>query len=287
MAIRTITMICFGLLIETMAAQTAPGIHIPDKPENLAQLREINLDIWKPFSEAYATNDAEKYIGLHALDFIRANGGTWAATKNLNEYAVGVRKNFARNIAQNRKVTIDFTFFERAAGAETASERGIYRVSSTEKDSLPQFFYGQFHVFHRKIGGKWKIAVDYDSDENGTITAEQFNAGWPTEVLLASDAEKRLLGRRKRDSRRRRRLFRIFEKSQLGGRRRSLHPRRTDFPARTKRGRRPGSNSSGLGGFAKNPFPQNHAFGDKNHWLGGLGLGSLRRKIGGHRWQRI
>jgi ketosteroid isomerase-like protein len=175
-------------------AQTVTGLPSPDRTVRIdssaahrARLREINRDIWQPFSEAYAANDAEKYIALHAPNFIRGNGGMWAGVKNLEEYAASVRKNFAQNIAQNQKVGIDFTFFERVAGAETASERGIYRYNSMGKDGVPKFFYGQFHVFHRKINGKWKILVDYDSDENGTINAEKFNAGWPTEVLLAAD----------------------------------------------------------------------------------------------------
>ncbi len=176
--------------LSSMCASAQPTFHkiyIPDNPDNIARLREINRDIWQPFSEAYATNDAEKYIGLHAPDFIRANGGQWAGVRNLAEYGASVRKNFTRNTADYRKTTIDFTFFERAAGPETASERGIYRVTSTDKDSLPRYFYGQFHVFHRKVNGTWKIAVDYDSDEDGTINAQTFQAGWPTDVVRLAD----------------------------------------------------------------------------------------------------
>lgn len=164
-----------------------PKIHIPDDTENIARLKEINRDIWQPFSEAYATNDAEKYLGLHRPDFIRGNGGVWAGLRNLAEYAASVRKNFARNQTEQRKTVIDFTFFERVAEPDLASERGIYRVIYANKDGSRDSAYGQFHVFHRKTNGQWKIAVDYDSDENGSIGPENFEAGWPTGILNAAD----------------------------------------------------------------------------------------------------
>jgi hypothetical protein len=36
--------------------------------------------------------------------------------------------------------------------------------------------YGRFHTFARKTDGRWRIAVDYDSDENATVTADDFAA---------------------------------------------------------------------------------------------------------------
>jgi ketosteroid isomerase-like protein len=56
-------------------------------------------------------------------------------------------------------------------------------IKSTSKDGISQHFYGQFHVFHRKIDGVWKIAVDYDSDEDGTVDETDFEAGLPMDVF--------------------------------------------------------------------------------------------------------
>ena len=36
--------------------------------------------------------------------------------------------------------------------------------------------FGKFHVVLRKEGGTWKILVDSDSNEGGTITADLFMA---------------------------------------------------------------------------------------------------------------
>ncbi len=180
-------LILLFLLLPFLAlAQTKhlPSIHIPQDSANLQRLREINRDIWTPFSEAYATGDAERYVGLHTADFIRATGGKWAGVRNLDEYGADARSSFAKNKENGHSTEIAFTFFERAAGPETASERGIYRYTDIAKDGERSAFYGRFHVFLRKVDGTWKIAVDYDSDEDGSIGAGDFVAGLPPDVFV-------------------------------------------------------------------------------------------------------
>lgn len=164
-------------------AQTAPAVHISNDPEHLDRLRAINRDIWTPFSAAYAANDAVQYLNLHTPDLIRATGGKYAGVQTLDEYGAGVRQGVARRVADSTGITIDFTFFERIAGEETASERGVYRLTVTPKVGEARQYYGKFHVFHRKVEGVWKIAVDYDSNEDGAIGAADFDAGLPPDVF--------------------------------------------------------------------------------------------------------
>ncbi|MCP3798167.1 hypothetical protein NLX83_02745 [Allokutzneria sp. A3M-2-11 16] len=38
-------------------------------------------------------------------------------------------------------------------------------------------FHGRFHAFCRKNDGRWRIAIDYDSDEGGAVTGETFDSG--------------------------------------------------------------------------------------------------------------
>lgn len=172
-----------SLLTAMNGQRQFPEIHIPQDAGNIARLKEINRDIWVPFSEAYATNDADKYIALHTPDLIRATGGDGAEVKNLAEYGQSSQMHFQRNNADNREVEIAFNFFERIAGEDMASERGIYRFTSFGADGKRQHFYGRFHVFLRKMGGTWKIAVDYDSDEDGTIDEADFTAGLQPDVF--------------------------------------------------------------------------------------------------------
>jgi hypothetical protein len=38
-------------------------------------------------------------------------------------------------------------------------------------------FHGRFHTFARKLDGHWRFAVDDDTNDGGTVTAETFTAG--------------------------------------------------------------------------------------------------------------
>jgi ketosteroid isomerase-like protein len=172
--------ISFGQKENAPIEQKFPKIHIPQDAENLARVREIDKDIWTPFSEAYSANDAGKYLALHTPDLIRATGGQWSDVKDLGGYKTDVHQNFTE---PDRKIEIAFTFFERVAGESLASERGIYRYTAIAADGAQQHYYGKFHVFLRKIDGVWKIAVDYDSDEDGSIGEADFAAGLPPGVF--------------------------------------------------------------------------------------------------------
>jgi hypothetical protein len=170
-------------LVYTKDRKAFPNIHIPNTPENIARLKEINRDIWTPFSEAYATGNVDKYIALHTPDLIRGNGGDRAEVRSFDEYRLSSHSHFNYNKKNNRQVEIAFSFFERVANEQTASERGIYRYTVLFPDGGRQHYYGKFHVFHRRVNGLWKIAVDYDSDEDGSIGESDFAAGLPPSVF--------------------------------------------------------------------------------------------------------
>lgn len=142
------------------------------------QLEGINRDIWIPFSEAYANGDADKYISLHSRDFIRASGGANGGIFNLEKYAENSRAGFKRGKEAGFKTQIHFTFLERIASEEFASERGFYHYHSDNGKGESYDGYGKFHVVERFENGRWKILFDYDSNENGTIGKADFDAGF-------------------------------------------------------------------------------------------------------------
>jgi len=158
------------------ASPNLPAINIDPSPIATISFKEINRDIWQPFMEAYRSKKPEQYIALHAPDFIRASGGKSLHTSDLAQYAQSVRKSFLR-FEKELQVAISFSFFERTASKNTASERGIYRLTYIKADGTKEQYYGRFHVFLRKINGKWKIAVDYDTDDGEMIGETQFEAG--------------------------------------------------------------------------------------------------------------
>lgn len=169
------------------AEATYPTIHIPQDSANLARLKQINRDIWQPFSEAYADYDAAKLMSILTGDFIRATGGVEPDIKDFAAYREHVAQHFDWNKETGFRVKIAFTFFERAAGETAASERGIYRYTRIGADSTENSYYGRFHVIHKLVNGTWKIAVDYDSNEDWTISEGDFFAGRPTEVLAVPE----------------------------------------------------------------------------------------------------
>lgn len=138
-------------------------------------LRDINRDIWTPFSEAYASNDAAKYISLHSKEFVRANGGS-KSSLDLAGYAAQSERSFAWALDNGSRTSIEFRFFERFASATTASERGYFKYTSYPKEGAPWIGYGKFHVFLRKENGVWKILTDYDSDEGGKVGEADYKA---------------------------------------------------------------------------------------------------------------
>ena len=146
-------------------------------PETILRRKAIDHDVWLPFIDAYKNLDITKYLSLHTEDFIRATGGQNGSLRNKKEYSTSVQSQFTENKNNKQNIAIAFSFFERNANETTASERGIYRYSITHDNGETQHFYGKFHVFLRKINGIWKIVVDYDSDEDGTIGEEDFEKG--------------------------------------------------------------------------------------------------------------
>lgn len=163
---------------KTLFAAEAKPLRVATAPpdESRVFLQEINRDIWVPFMEAYATYDADKYIALHTTDFIRAQGDE-QSLRDLAGYKLRSRAGFQRGKEQGGQTRIDFRFFERFSDGKMASERGIYQYTYTPKEGDAWTGYGRFHVFLRKENGRWKIAVDYDSSDGGTVGEADFRAG--------------------------------------------------------------------------------------------------------------
>ena len=145
---------------------------------NADYLKEINRDIWLPFIEAYGTLDAEKYKSLQSEDFIRAEGSD-RRLPTYKEYFDNVAVWFSDVKKEGRKLSIEFRFVERFANGKVASERGIYQLKTFDATGkLTWTGYGKFHVFMRKLSEKWKIVVDYDSNEENTINEQTYLAAF-------------------------------------------------------------------------------------------------------------
>ncbi len=132
---------------------------------------EINKQIWEPFSQAYAMKDISLFGGIHHEDFIRVSGNN-KSIKDKSKYINQLAENWTDD---ERTLKIEFRFTERISSEGRASERGIYKLTVTTGINDPQFYFGKFHVILTKET-KWKLLMDYDSNEYGTIGKEDFLA---------------------------------------------------------------------------------------------------------------
>jgi ketosteroid isomerase-like protein len=139
-------------------------------------LRELNRDVWHAFVRAYGARDGKAFLAVHSPDLMRA-GGPEKQAYGYAEYAAQTEQWFAELIERGDDIAIEFRFDERIASGDLASERGVYRITASLTTGEQRVFYGRFHTFSRRAGGRWRIAVDYDSNEGGTVTEESFASG--------------------------------------------------------------------------------------------------------------
>jgi ketosteroid isomerase-like protein len=136
-------------------------------------LRQLNEDIWHPFRLAYSRLDAAAFLGLHAPELVRA-GGPAKQVLGFADYSDQIEKWFGELADRGSSVTISFRFVERIASNDLASERGIFRIGSKRADGDERTFYGRFHTYAHRTDGRWRICVDYDTDERSATLEEEF-----------------------------------------------------------------------------------------------------------------
>lgn len=137
-------------------------------------LDELNRDIWQPFRRTYGDRDLAGYLDLYDRDLIRA-GGPAGEVYGYDHLAAETTGWFAKVAANGDRLDIDFRFTERIAADGLASERGYYQITATLADGGTRVRYGRFHTFARQRDGRWRLVVDYDTDEPA-VTAESFAA---------------------------------------------------------------------------------------------------------------
>ena len=140
-----------------------------------ALLAELDRDVWQAFRRAYAARDVEAFLDVHRPDLIRA-GGPAQDVHGYDVYAAQTADFFAELTGRGDGIGIEFRFTERIAAGDLASERGVFRITVTPAAGEGRVFHGRFHTFSRREGGRWRIAVDYDTNDGGTVDAAAFAA---------------------------------------------------------------------------------------------------------------
>ncbi len=139
---------------------------------------EINKQVWEPFIASFNNHQTDAFMAVHSKDVVRSvrDGKiVW----NWDEYNKSQTKGDQNDLHTNRKRTLSLRFTERIANNDLAVEVGIYKTSYKMADGKTMDYFGRFHVVLRKENGIWKILVDTDSSENGTISEKDFLAAKP------------------------------------------------------------------------------------------------------------
>ena len=145
-------------------------------------LAELNRDLWHPFVAAYAALDPDAFIALNHTDVVHISGAGRQVT-GYADYTRQMREFFAMVAARGDRIGIEFRFHERIASGDLASERGLFRLSVVPADGELRTRYGRFHTVARKADGRWRFAVDYDTDEGADRAA--FDAAAAVDDLSA------------------------------------------------------------------------------------------------------
>ncbi|MDN5204126.1 nuclear transport factor 2 family protein [Fulvivirgaceae bacterium BMA10] len=141
------------------------------KAQEINVQKEIDKQVWKPFIEAFAEFDAEKFNALHTDDVLRAT--PWKLRVG-REYKNGNLEGFAKNRDKGTKRAIEFWFEHRVASTDVAYEVGYYKITVNREGEEERNYYARFHIVLKKIDSNWKIAQDWDTGKiNGVAVTEQ------------------------------------------------------------------------------------------------------------------
>lgn len=135
----------------------------------------INKDVWYNFMQAYQDLDAGLFNQIHTDDVIRVSvdrGEMYIG----QEYKDRNLEMFNRWNGERVRQKIEFSFFSRVQKGEWAHETGIFKLTRY-RGFQSKSYYGKFNVTLKKAQGTWKIYLDSDTNENGSIGEDDFLKG--------------------------------------------------------------------------------------------------------------
>jgi len=152
-------------------------VHAQNQTNSEIIFQKINEQVWNPFTETYGNNDPEGFLSIHSHDLLRVPRDS-RRISDYAEYYSRMKAWFNNEKSAGRTRSISFRFIERFHNNRNASEVGIFKVLSNVGTDDEKEFFGKFHVLLLNENGVWKILMDSDSSEGGTIGAEDFEKGF-------------------------------------------------------------------------------------------------------------
>src|SRR6185295_2671350 len=127
---------------------------------------EINEQVWKPFIENFNNRNNAGFMAVHSRDVVRSPRDS-KTIFGWDEYSRQLQQGQSKTPTGQRSIELRFT--ERIVKDNLAFDVGIYKTTFKPNNGTPRDSYGRFHVVLRKENAIWKILVDTDSSEGGTI----------------------------------------------------------------------------------------------------------------------
>jgi ketosteroid isomerase-like protein len=148
----------------------------PLAPEDVQ--RQIDREVWIPFLAASNAFDTDGFLAVQSRGMIRVSPDS-KEVYGLSRYQSEIREGFARARERGIVRTSEMRFLQRTASQDLAHETGYFRSQVTLTTGALRVRYSRFEMILRKEDGKWRILVDKDSAEGGTITEDAFLAAAP------------------------------------------------------------------------------------------------------------
>lgn len=140
--------------------------------------REIDAQVWIPMLAASNSFDADGFLAVQSRDLVRVSVDT-KEVYGQERYATEIRAGFRRAKERALKRTSEMRFLTRTQSGALAHETGIFRSEAVLPSGERRTRYTRFEMILRKEAGRWKILVDKDTAQNGTITEEEYRAAAP------------------------------------------------------------------------------------------------------------
>jgi ketosteroid isomerase-like protein len=153
-------------------------LHITSFAQSDSLQKQINEQVWKPFTKSFSSEDQESFKAIHSKNVTRVIQDD----ERVLDYS-GYFKPIPDSIKakwKNWKRNIELRFTQRIAGNGKAFEVGYYKTTSTNISTAEKrVSYGKFHVLLQKEKGVWKILMDADAHEKTDESI--FKTGKPIE----------------------------------------------------------------------------------------------------------
>ncbi len=150
-------------------------VHADAQTDSLKCVKEINEQVWKPFTTHFISGNKEAFRNLHSKRITRVQIDR-GIIQDYEKYFPPVNPGNGKPLQKVSRL-FELRFDKRICNEKKAWETGYYKGTVTEEGKAPRSYYGRFFVVLEKEDGSWKIIVDADTGNDAT--EKNFNNARP------------------------------------------------------------------------------------------------------------